>query len=214
MILIHKARGCQCGISSDMRSYAEMLDKVDDTMANVYSEQTGNTKAEMLEQMSVNNGDGEWLTADEAQEIGLIKDIIEPMRAAANYDLTRLKEFGYKIPQNKLNIIKMKFGKKEAAINALAMQDGSILLYEGELKEGSELQKAGETVDLKGEHELADGRKIVIDDKNKVTSIEEKPAAKAKEEKEDEIVAQVAQILVDFETKIDAKIEELKKTGG
>ncbi len=212
MLLIHQARGCECGVSADMMAYANWLDKINDTMSSVYSDQTGNTKEEMMELMSVNNGNGEWLTASEAQETGLIKNIIEPLKAAANYDLTRLAKFGYKIPLNKLNTINMKFGK-DKPINALAMQDGSILLYEGELKEGTELQKAGETVDLKGELEVADGRKIVVDEKNRVTSIEEKPKVEAKEEDDNEIVAQVAQILVDFEAKIDAKIEALKKGG-
>lgn len=210
MILIHKARGCQCGTSIDMTSYANMLDKVDNTMANVYADQTGKSSDEMLEQMSVNNGEGEWLTANEALEIGLINKITEPMKAAANYDLTRLSKFGYKIPQNKLNTINMKFGK-DKPINALAMQDDSILLHEGELKEGSELKTAGANENIEaGVYEAKDGRKITIDDDSKVASIE----AKSPEATEDnEIVDQVAEILVKFEEKIDAKIEALKKTG-
>lgn len=212
MILIHKARGCQCGISEDMRLYADMLDKVDGVMANVYSEQTGKTKAEMLEQMNVNKGDGEWLTANEALEIGLIGNITEPLKAAANYDLSRLSKFGYKIPQNKLNNINMKF-VKDKPINALAMQDGSILLHEGELKEGSELKTAGENVALEaGEYPLADGRKIVIGDDNKVASIEAKVDENA-DESQNEIVNAVAEMLVELEAKFDKKLEDLRSKG-
>lgn len=215
MILIHKARGCQCGISNDMRSYAEMLDKVDNTMANVYAEQTGNTSDEMLEQMNVNNGDGEWLTANEAQELGLIKDIIEPMRAAASYDLNKLKEFGYKIPQHKLNNINMRFGK-DKPINALAMQDDSILLHEGELKEGSELKTVGENENVEaGVYETKDGRKITVDANSKVTLIEEKkePEPVTLEN----VVAQLTEVftdmLLDSEKRINDKIKALREKG-
>lgn len=214
MILIHKARGCQCGLADDMRAYADHLDKINNTISDVYVKQTGKSKEDVLKLMSVNNGEGEWLTANEAQEFGLIKTINEPLAAAANYDLNRLKEFGYKIPQNKLNSINMKFGKEP--INALAMQeDGIILLHEGELKEGTVLQKAGEKdAELKGELVTADGRKITIGEKNKVTSIEDAPIVEATtEDDENGVVDQVAELLVEFEAKMDKKIEELRKSG-
>lgn len=207
MILIHEARGCNCGVSSSMRSYADMLDKVNNTMTEVYAKQTGSTKEHMAELMALNNGEGEWLTAEEAKAEGLIQFINEPLRAAANYDLSRLSKFGYNIPQNKLKLINMNLRfKNDKPINAVALQDGSILLHEGELAEGVELQKAGENIELKGEHITSDGKTITVDDKNKVVSIVEKPVVENEEETPD-IMAQVAEILVDFKAEIEEKLK-------
>lgn len=216
MILIHEARGCECGVSSTIRAYADMLDKVNATMHTAYSNQTGQSKEAIAALMSKNNGEGEWLTADEALAHGLISRINEPLKAAASYDLSRLSKFGYKVPQNKLNNLNMKFGKKEPIINALAMQDGVTFLHEGELKEGTVLQKAGEHVELKGEHVCADGRKIVIGDGNNVESIVEATTETVGDENAG-VVAEVAEILAEFQTKmekmVDDKIAEMRKKG-
>lgn len=219
MILIHQARGCACGVSSDMSRYASWLDKINDTMAGVYSEQTGNPKEDMASLMNENNGEGEWLTASEALEIGLIKHITEPMKAAASYDITRLEKFGYKVPQNKLNSINMnfRFGKKEdTVINSTIDTDGKVLLHEGELKVDSEVQLTGAAT-AEGEYLLEDGRTIKVNAENVVSEIVEVQASNDN----DDIVAQltevVAQLLSDSEAKtaklIDDKIADLRAKG-
>jgi len=211
MILIHQARGGEYGVASTMRSYADMLDKVNSTMHNAYSAQTGKEKEAVIAQMNVNNGEGEWMTADEALKFGLINKVNEPLRAAATYDVNRLAKFGYNIPLNKLKTINMKFGK-DKSINALTMQDDSILLHEGELKEGVELKTVGENTGVEaGEYEAKDGRKITVDEDSKITSIVEANESAASED--NEILNAIADMLVEFEAKVDEKIEALKKTG-
>jgi len=220
MILIHQARGCACGVSSDMSRYASWLDKINGTMAGVYSDQTGNTKEEMTALMNENNGDGEWLTASEALEVGLIKHITEPMRAAAHYDLSRLEKFGYKVPQNKLNSLNMnlRFGKKEdTVINSTIDKDGKVLLHEGELKVDSEVQLSGATT-AEGDYPLEDGRTIKVNAENVVSEIVEVQAAATNEGITAEQVTEiVAQLLVDSEAKtaklIADSIAELRSAG-
>ncbi|MCK5127551.1 MAG: Clp protease ClpP [candidate division Zixibacteria bacterium] len=61
------------------------LNKMDDRIANIYSKAGNKTKDEYLEIMTRADGRGEWFTADEAQENGLIDDIYEPSAMAASF---------------------------------------------------------------------------------------------------------------------------------
>lgn len=225
MILIHQSRGCACGIASVLREYASTMEKVNNKMADIYASQSGKTSAEMHEIMNLNRGDGIWLSADEALEIGLISKITEPLKMAASYDPSVFKQFGYPMPDKLNKLVNMRFGKnKSEPINTMALDDGSILLYEGELKEGVTMQKSGESPDfsLEGEHTNTDGDTITIDSKNEVVSIVEKDDNDGGEglnaENVTEIVGNVvgellAEKLEEIEALIESKIEAARKVG-
>jgi len=83
--LVHEGRGGQYGVSSAIRQYADFLDKVNDQIADIYAKSTKLSKDEAKELMARANGEGEWLTAAEMKDIGLISDTFEPLEAAASY---------------------------------------------------------------------------------------------------------------------------------
>lgn len=86
MGLIHEARGGQSGTAANIMAYANWLIKVNGQIADIYEKSTTMKKEDVVELMSRVNGEGEWLTATEMKEKGLISDTFEPMEAAASFE--------------------------------------------------------------------------------------------------------------------------------
>ena len=163
----------------------------------------GLTKDEAFELMENETN----LTAEDMLEHNIVTEIMPAFEIAAQKNLI--------INQNE----KQMFNKKKP-INALAMQDGSTLLYEGELEKGTVMQKAGELVNLEGENIDAEGNTVVIDKDNKVEEIVEasaEPTVEPVVESTENIVEEVATLidekLTALESKLDAKIEAIRKVG-
>ena len=66
-IMIHNGWSRIAGDSNDLRAEADLLDKINSQMADIYAKRTGKTRAEMLGYMDKET----WFTADEAVEIGM-----------------------------------------------------------------------------------------------------------------------------------------------
>lgn len=73
MMMIHNPSTFQDGTAEDMRKSAEVLDKVAETIKNVYTTRTGLSKDEITEMMDNET----WLTAQEAKEKGFCDVITE-----------------------------------------------------------------------------------------------------------------------------------------
>lgn len=73
MMMIHNPSTFQDGTAEDMRKSAEVLDKVAETIKNVYATRTGLSKDEITEMMNNET----WLTAQEAKEKGFCDVITE-----------------------------------------------------------------------------------------------------------------------------------------
>lgn len=86
LYLVHRAWTMGMGNANDFEALAGDLVKLDDRISNIYAKRSGKTKEEFLDLMNESNGDGIWITADEAEEFGLIDEIVEPMKAAAAVD--------------------------------------------------------------------------------------------------------------------------------
>lgn len=83
LYLTHQAQTVAMGTADDMEATKKTLDTINNQIAEIYAKRSGKTVEEMREVMDRNRGLGEWLTADEALELGLIDEIHEPMEAAA-----------------------------------------------------------------------------------------------------------------------------------
>jgi ATP-dependent Clp endopeptidase proteolytic subunit ClpP len=106
LALIHRASTFAIGNVNDMEASLSDLKKVDDTIANIYAKRCEKTMDEVMEQMNKFNGIGEWFTASEAKEWGLVDEVYEPTRMAAVIDEKVFDTYGLPaIPQEKLNII-------------------------------------------------------------------------------------------------------------
>lgn len=83
LYLVHRAWTIGMGNANDMRALADDLEKLDGRISNIYAKRSDKEQSEFLDLMNESNGDGIWITADEAFEFGLIDSVSEPMKAAA-----------------------------------------------------------------------------------------------------------------------------------
>lgn len=105
LYLVHRAWTIGMGNSNDFEALAKDLNKLDDRISNIYAKRSGFDKDDFMSLMNESNGDGIWISAEEAKEYGLIDEISEPMKAAA-FDLSVFDKFGIPKPDSeKYNIV-------------------------------------------------------------------------------------------------------------
>ena len=73
MMMVHRAWGMTVGNEADMRQTADLLAKLDGTLAEAYAAKTGGTAQEALDLMAAET----WFTAAEAVAAGLANSIME-----------------------------------------------------------------------------------------------------------------------------------------
>lgn len=93
LFMIHNPWGVTQGTSEDMRKYADVLDKVRDTIVSVYREKCGMSDEEIVAAMDAET----WMSAEEAMAFGFVDEITQEMKMAAlaNFDF---KALGFKHP--------------------------------------------------------------------------------------------------------------------
>lgn len=87
MLMIHEPWAVALGNSADMRKMADTLDKVGETILNVYAERSDKPREEIAAAMAAET----WLTAADALEYGFADEVTNEMRIAANFDLSRFR---------------------------------------------------------------------------------------------------------------------------
>lgn len=105
LYLVHRAWTMGMGNANDFEALAKDLNKLDDRISNIYAKRSDKKQTEFMSLMNEANGDGIWISAEEAKEFGLIDTISEPMKAAA-FDLGVFDR--YEIPKpdsEKYNIV-------------------------------------------------------------------------------------------------------------
>lgn len=83
LYLVHRAWTVGMGNANDFEALAKDLVKLDGRISNIYSKRSEKTEDDFMDLMNESNGDGIWISAEEAKEYGLIDSITEPMKAAA-----------------------------------------------------------------------------------------------------------------------------------
>lgn len=204
LFLIHNSWTFTEGNKEDFNKTIKDLQQIDNIMVGIYQKKTGLKNEEITELMNAEN----WLTAEEAKELGLVNSVIKnEYKIAANYKLLP-KDIYIKL-SNKMKLFK----NKESKPFVFALKDGSNILANAEvLAEKVEVIPVGAATLENGSYELADGRSITIED-GVITEVTEKEM-EAGEGNEiiDAVADVVAEQLAAFETKFDAKIEALKTT--
>lgn len=89
IMMIHKPWGIQGGDAEEIRKYADLLDKVEDTLISAYSSKTGKTAEELAEMLSAET----WLNGKECVEHGFADKLAEPLVAMAAIKSNKLEEF-------------------------------------------------------------------------------------------------------------------------
>lgn len=83
-MMIHNPSGWVRGEASDMRSYADALDKMRSSIADTYAARSGQSKESVLAAMDVET----WYTADEARALGYVDEVIPAKKMAACLDVS------------------------------------------------------------------------------------------------------------------------------
>jgi len=86
-LMIHDPSGMVMGNAGDMRSMAEALDKIAGSLVRGYAAKSGRPDEGIAALMAAET----WLDAADALELGLADKVIEPVRIAASFDITRFR---------------------------------------------------------------------------------------------------------------------------
>lgn len=198
-----------------LRKEAEELQNDQDRILNLYVERCGCERDEMQKVMD----NDKIISVERAKELGLIGEIIAPVSAsAANVESNMCKMETKEVKVSILDKMLAKLGLKsldevedveqsecEAEVETVCMElstaEGGTLTVERESGE----PQVGDKAQPDGEHEMPDGRVIVVKD----GVIEEiRPAEE--EEKEDEPEDETAALREEIET-LRAQLEEAQK---
>lgn len=79
MYLSHNILAGTSGTLNDMKDDIANFEKINDQLAEIYAKRSGKDKEHFLEIMDRKNGNGEWLTAHEAVELGFADEVISPI---------------------------------------------------------------------------------------------------------------------------------------
>ena len=156
------------------------------------------------------------LTSNDMLELNIISEVMPVLQMAA------IKERLFNLNKDRLQM--GLFDKKKPA-NIVNTKEGEQYLVEGDVKKGSQIQKAGELVDLNCELEMEDGKVLTVE-KNAISNVKEKETEKPEGEKVDtvELVNQVTkavvtalheEVITPLEEKITAlegKLQNIKQT--
>lgn len=91
MMMIHNPMMLSIGNAETMRKAAQDLDQIRDAMAASYLRRIKAGREELYAMLDAET----WLTANEAVAKGFADTVIDPVRAAAQFDLSK---YGYKVP--------------------------------------------------------------------------------------------------------------------
>lgn len=193
--------------SRDLRHVANQLDQIKTLLINVYQIKTGLSKEKLWELYDNET----WLMADEAEKMGFIDESVDAIKAVAKVNLTNFKmKKNTGLFERVQNAIDAFTKIKNAFTEALA--DGRVIVIDSEDEDWT-----GKMVSFEdgspvpaGEHELASGKVIAVDDKGMITQVMEAPAPADKQQTEDmdnkikELEAQLAEAKTAKETAMAA----------
>lgn len=87
LYMIHNAWGGTMGEASEMRKYANILEKLSNESADIYVKKTGLSIDKVKEMMDEET----WMNAEEALQFGFIDSISDAVKVAAKVDISKFK---------------------------------------------------------------------------------------------------------------------------
>lgn len=83
LYLIHQPWSFFMSNVSELENDLDNMRTINDRLVKIYTKRSGKPEAEIRALMDEDNGNGKWISAQEAEEMGLIDEVYEPMKAAA-----------------------------------------------------------------------------------------------------------------------------------
>lgn len=196
------------GTADELRRASEEMQRLEDKLTDIYVDRTNADRDAIVALMK----DGKFISAEKAQEIGLISTIIAPASAKhtpinhikresdMDNETIKVEKSWLRKALSFLGVTEDTESEKGAPLNmTLETADGAELTVE---REDGEPQ-VGDKASPDGEHQMPDGKTIIVTD-GEITEIrepetKEEPAEPEPDAKDEEINA------------LKAKIEELQK---
>jgi ATP-dependent protease ClpP protease subunit len=100
-MMIHGAMALCAGFAADMRKMADTLDQVSDSIADIYVEESGNSKRKVTEMMTAET----WMSADEAVKKGFATSTGASNRVQNTFDLSHFKNAPKELIEEKKTVI-------------------------------------------------------------------------------------------------------------
>lgn len=147
LYLIHNSSCVAEGNATDLKQQAELLSKTDERIAAIYSAHSGKEVSFFRELMARNGGDGEWLTAEQALEAGLVDVIVKPNTSVVSSLVERVAQWLGLRPQKSETVT-----PPTARVNMSnrPLHCTSITLSEGQSAVKPSMTKAVEDPDIQG----------------------------------------------------------------
>jgi ATP-dependent Clp protease protease subunit len=99
MLMIHPAQGMAMGDAKAVREFADTLDQVSASIADIYVERTKNSKKSVTEMMNAET----WMSAKEAVKNGFATSVADNAKTVSNaFDLSTFKN----VPEELKNVVK------------------------------------------------------------------------------------------------------------
>jgi len=178
--------------SRDLRHVADQLDQIKTLLINVYQTKTHLAKEKLWELYDNET----WLTADQAEQMGFIDESVDAIKAVATVNLNKFKMKNQSLWakfQNMLSAFKNAFTE--------ALADGRVIVIESEDEDwtGKKVSFEDGSQVPPGDHPLASGKVISVDDQGTITVVKEAEAPADKQQNEEmdnkikELEAQLAE---------------------
>lgn len=167
--MIHNPYTMLEGDAKTMENGANELRRIEDVMVKAYQSKTKMSEDEIKQMMAKETS----MTAHEAKKYGFVDDVIDPLKMVAfgkQFKMNdKLEAFGQKMN----DVLKELFG---SPVNMnVPLKDGTLVVIE--VEEGGDIVGKMATINGQpapaGEHELADGSMIVVDEKGMVVEKKE-----------------------------------------
>lgn len=99
MMMVHRPWGIQGGDSAEMRRYADLLDKIEETLIPAYAAKTGKSSDELAAMLEAET----WMNGKECLEHGFADELLEPVQAMVRLESKRIE--GMNMPDAVKNMI-------------------------------------------------------------------------------------------------------------
>lgn len=87
-MMVHQPWGVTMGNADDMREYADVLDKLNNSLVSTYVKRTGKSEDDIRAMLSQDT----WMSAQEAVDLGFADEVTPAFQATAKFDPTRLPD--------------------------------------------------------------------------------------------------------------------------